>query len=156
MSPAARGLAALVRLYRWGLSPLLPPSCRFAPSCSAYALEALEVHGALRGARLALWRVLRCQPFSPGGVDPVPPRGRRRSRRAPRPGSGDTGRGSAPGPAARAAAGPAQPVSSVPLTSLPLAPEPPCCGRPSSLPLPLPPGPPPPAAPSSWSAPCSM
>ena len=65
-------LLALVRAYRRWLSPLLGPRCRFAPSCSAYALEALRVHGAGRGSWLAVRRVARCHPFHPGGHDPVP------------------------------------------------------------------------------------
>jgi putative membrane protein insertion efficiency factor len=64
-------LLAVVRAYRRLLSPLLPPRCRFAPSCSAYAEEALRRHG-LRGAWLAVRRVLHCHPFNPGGFDPVP------------------------------------------------------------------------------------
>ena len=68
-----RLLQTLVHLYRMTLSPLLGPSCRFEPSCSAYALEALERHGARRGAWLGLRRVLRCHPFRPAGFDPVPP-----------------------------------------------------------------------------------
>ena len=64
-------LMALVRLYR--VIPKIGPSpCRYAPSCSAYALEALETHGALRGLWLTLRRLGRCHPFSPGGFDPVP------------------------------------------------------------------------------------
>lgn len=74
----ARALALLVRFYRAAISPLLPASCRFAPSCSAYALEALERHGALRGSVLAARRICRCHPFHPGGVDPVPPAAPRR------------------------------------------------------------------------------
>lgn len=74
MSPLARALTGLVTAYRRLLSPLLPPRCRFAPTCSAYALEALRVHGAGRGSWLALRRVARCHPFHPGGHDPVPPR----------------------------------------------------------------------------------
>jgi len=70
---AARGLITLVHVYRVTLSPLLGPSCRFEPSCSAYALEALERHGAARGAWLSLRRMLRCHPFHPAGFDPVPP-----------------------------------------------------------------------------------
>ena len=65
-------LIFLVRGYQVVLSPLLPASCRFYPSCSAYALEALERHGALRGSWLALRRLARCHPFRPGGYDPVP------------------------------------------------------------------------------------
>ena len=74
MSPAARLLLLLVTAYRRGVSPLLPARCRFAPTCSAYAAEALRVHGALRGTWLAVRRVGRCHPFHPGGHDPVPPR----------------------------------------------------------------------------------
>lgn len=69
----ARLLSLLVHLYRAVLSPLLGPSCRFEPSCSAYALEALERHGAWRGSWLSLCRVFRCHPFHPAGFDPVPP-----------------------------------------------------------------------------------
>jgi uncharacterized protein len=63
----------MVRFYQAGISPLIGPRCRFAPSCSAYALEALTEHGALRGSWLAFRRLLRCQPFCSGGYDPVPP-----------------------------------------------------------------------------------
>ena len=65
-------LRALVRAYRWCLSPLLPPACRFHPTCSAYAEEALERHGALRGGWLAARRLCRCGPWHGGGYDPVP------------------------------------------------------------------------------------
>ncbi|MQA04345.1 MAG: membrane protein insertion efficiency factor YidD [Streptosporangiales bacterium] len=68
-----RLLIALVTGYRRFISPLLGPRCRFYPSCSAYALEALRTHGALRGGWLTVWRILRCQPFHPGGFEPVPP-----------------------------------------------------------------------------------
>ena len=61
-----------VRGYQLFLSPFLPPSCRYTPSCSAYAIEALQRHGALRGGWLALRRIGRCHPFRPGGYDPVP------------------------------------------------------------------------------------
>ncbi len=72
MSPLAWLLALPIRFYKRFLSPLLPPACRFHPSWSSYALQALHKHGALRGVRLILWRLLRCQPFHPGGFDPVP------------------------------------------------------------------------------------
>ncbi len=65
-------LRGAVRAYRWFISPLLPPSCRFHPSCSEYAEEALARHGALRGGWLAARRVCRCGPWSGGGFDPVP------------------------------------------------------------------------------------
>ena len=65
-------LIALVRGYQISLSPLLPAACRYYPSCSAYAIEALERHGALRGTWLAMRRIARCNPFRPGGFDPVP------------------------------------------------------------------------------------
>ena len=61
-----------VRVYRRFLTPFKPPSCRFIPSCSAYAQEALELHGVWRGGWLSLWRILRCQPLCKGGFDPVP------------------------------------------------------------------------------------
>lgn len=64
-------LIALVRLYQLALSPIFPPCCRFTPTCSHYALEAIEMHGPWRGAWLALRRILRCHPFHPGGFDPV-------------------------------------------------------------------------------------
>jgi len=65
-------LVALVRGYQIVLSPLLPASCRYYPSCSAYAVEALEKHGARHGGWLALKRIGRCHPFHAGGYDPVP------------------------------------------------------------------------------------
>jgi putative membrane protein insertion efficiency factor len=64
--------AAPIHLYRWTLSPLLPRACRFHPSCSAYALSALQRHGPFKGLWLTLRRLGRCHPFHPGGVDPVP------------------------------------------------------------------------------------
>jgi len=67
-----RLLAALIRAYQRFLSPTLPPSCRFHPSCSQYALEAVTRYGALKGSWLAARRLARCHPFHPGGFDPVP------------------------------------------------------------------------------------
>lgn len=78
MTPArpsllGRILSAPVRFYSRFISPITPRTCRFQPTCSAYAIEALETHGALRGLRLTVWRLLRCQPFARHGYDPVPP-----------------------------------------------------------------------------------
>jgi putative membrane protein insertion efficiency factor len=67
-----RLLVLLVHVYRLTLGPLLGGSCRFTPSCSSYAIEALERHGSLRGSHLAIRRILRCHPFHPAGHDPVP------------------------------------------------------------------------------------
>jgi putative membrane protein insertion efficiency factor len=61
-----------VRAYQLTLGQLLPPACRYYPSCSAYAIEALERHGAIRGGLLSVKRIVRCHPFRPGGYDPVP------------------------------------------------------------------------------------
>jgi uncharacterized protein len=74
LSAAARMLVVLLTGYRRFVSPLLGQRCRFYPSCSAYALEAVQVHGALRGSWLAVRRLSRCHPFHPGGLDPVPRR----------------------------------------------------------------------------------
>lgn len=77
-------LLFLVRFYRKNISPTRPPCCRFIPTCSTYALQAIEVHGALKGGLLAVWRVLRCHPFhkEKGFIyDPVPPKKTRLSRR---------------------------------------------------------------------------
>jgi len=65
---------APIHFYRKVISPHKPPSCRFYPTCSAYALEAIEVHGAAKGSWLALKRIGKCHPFHPGGYDPVPPK----------------------------------------------------------------------------------
>jgi putative membrane protein insertion efficiency factor len=69
-----RCLVALIRLYQLAVSPALAPACRYLPSCSEYAAEAIDVHGAVRGSWLAVRRLLRCHPFHAGGHDPVPPR----------------------------------------------------------------------------------
>ena len=63
---------ALLRFYKRIISPLLPPMCRFEPTCSVYMMQAVEKHGALRGIWLGLRRLVRCHPFNPGGWDPVP------------------------------------------------------------------------------------
>lgn len=67
-----RILGLAVRAYQVGISPYTPPACRFHPVCSQYAIEALRVHGALKGTLLAFWRICRCNPLSRGGLDPVP------------------------------------------------------------------------------------
>jgi hypothetical protein len=67
----ARLLVSLVRLYQLTLSPLIGRQCRFVPTCSNYFIQAVEKHGAVRGGLMGLWRVLRCNPFSRGGYDPV-------------------------------------------------------------------------------------
>jgi putative membrane protein insertion efficiency factor len=64
-------LIAIVRLYKYLISPILPGSCRFIPSCSEYSIEALRKYGALKGTYLSVRRVARCNPFNPGGFDPV-------------------------------------------------------------------------------------
>ena len=74
MSPLALLMTLLIKIYQWVISPILPPSCRFAPSCSAYGVEAIQTHGALRGGWLTLRRLLRCHPWGGSGYDPVPPR----------------------------------------------------------------------------------
>jgi putative membrane protein insertion efficiency factor len=71
----------LVIGYQKVVSPLTAPRCRFYPSCSAYAVTALRRHGLIRGGALAVWRLARCQPFNPGGVDHVPPAGEAFGRR---------------------------------------------------------------------------
>ncbi len=66
-------LLGLIRLYQWLISPTLPPNtCRFYPSCSHYGYQAIYKYGAIKGSAMAIWRVLRCNPFNSGGFDPVP------------------------------------------------------------------------------------
>ena len=67
-----RLLTFVIEIYKRVVSPLLPPACRFLPTCSEYALEAIEKHGALKGSYFALRRILRCHPLCEGGFDPVP------------------------------------------------------------------------------------
>lgn len=66
------GCLGVIRFYQKYLSPLLPPTCRFNPTCSQYASESIEVHGVLKGGWLAIRRICRCHPYNPGGFDPVP------------------------------------------------------------------------------------
>jgi len=81
---ATLGLQGLIRVYQLVLSPLLPPSCRYLPSCSDYAVEAIGRHGAIVGVGLAARRLARCHPWGSSGYDPVPePRGSGRLRPAP-------------------------------------------------------------------------
>lgn len=78
----AKLLALPIRFYRRYISPKTPPSCKFRPTCSEYALQALEEWGALRGSAMAIWRILRCNPFSKGGYDPVPVNEKKRAKKA--------------------------------------------------------------------------
>lgn len=75
-------LIALIRVYQYALSPMFGQRCKYYPSCSSYAVDALREYGALRGTGMACWRILRCNPFSHGGYDPVPPRHDRDDRDA--------------------------------------------------------------------------
>ena len=74
----------LIGLYRKYISPLKPPCCRFTPTCSAYAIEAFQKRGFFVGLALTVWRILRCNPFSKGGYDPVPEKGTRKQKRIER------------------------------------------------------------------------
>lgn len=71
-----RGMVALIRGYKRYISPNLGHHCRFVPTCSEYAVQALTIHGPLKGSLLAVWRILRCNPLCKFGFDPVPPKGR--------------------------------------------------------------------------------
>jgi putative membrane protein insertion efficiency factor len=73
MGIGRRSVQAPIKVYRKFISPLKPATCRFYPTCSAYALEAVEIHGPVKGSWLAAKRIARCHPFNPGGLDPVPP-----------------------------------------------------------------------------------
>ena len=73
MNPIGLVMRGMIRLYQLLLSPVLPASCRFMPSCSAYAIEAIQEHGPLAGSWLATRRICRCHPWNDGGYDPVPP-----------------------------------------------------------------------------------
>ncbi|MDF1604457.1 membrane protein insertion efficiency factor YidD [Nocardioides sp. YIM 152315] len=84
--PVRWGLIAFLRVYRLTISPLYGQVCRYHPSCSAYALEAVTVHGSVRGTWLAVRRLVRCHPWAAGGYDPVPPR--RRPTQSSRPTAG--------------------------------------------------------------------
>ena len=76
MTLLSKVLIAPIRLYQRWISPAFPPTCRFYPSCSAYAVRALEIHGPVIGLYLAIRRLLRCHPWTPGGIDQVPPKGK--------------------------------------------------------------------------------
>lgn len=82
MNPARAVLKGAVITYQWTLRPILGCNCRFYPSCSEFAVEALTEHGALRGSWLSAQRILRCNPWHPGGYDPVPQSFKRLSRHA--------------------------------------------------------------------------
>lgn len=73
-NPVSYFLIGIIKFYRKVISPLKLPSCRFSPTCSEYAIEAIRVHGAIKGTALGIWRILRCNPFCKGGYDPVPPK----------------------------------------------------------------------------------
>lgn len=75
MSIPQKILVGIIKVYQWTISPLLGPRCKYYPSCSNYGLQAVRRHGAIKGFALGAWRVLRCNPWSHGGVDDVPGRG---------------------------------------------------------------------------------
>lgn len=76
-----RLLLAIIRFYQRSISPLFPPACRFTPTCSAYAIEAIERFGVIKGVGLAVWRILRCNPFGGHGYDPVPEKNEKKTCR---------------------------------------------------------------------------
>lgn len=110
-APAARLLIALLGVYRHWISPMFLPHCRFQPSCSAYAVEALQVHGVVRGVGLATVRLLKCAPWHPGGLDPVPPRRRSPSSASPTGTASDGRAGRSAGPDRTAPRGAGAPIS---------------------------------------------
>lgn len=72
---------AIIRFYQRSISPLFPPACRFTPTCSAYAIQAIERFGVIKGSGLAIWRILRCNPFGGHGYDPVPEKNEKKTSR---------------------------------------------------------------------------
>ncbi|MBQ9673335.1 MAG: membrane protein insertion efficiency factor YidD [Ruminococcus sp.] len=74
-------LIAVIKFYQKNISPLTKPKCKYYPTCSCYGLEAIQVHGAAKGSFLTVWRILRCNPFSRGGYDPVPEKKEKLKRR---------------------------------------------------------------------------
>ncbi len=80
MNFISRFIVWVIKFYQKSISPKKAPCCRFSPSCSAYAIEAITVHGAVKGTALAIWRVLRCNPLCKGGFDPVPEKKDRKQR----------------------------------------------------------------------------
>ncbi len=76
-------LIRLIRFYQKGISPLKKPCCKYIPTCSAYAIEAIERFGPIKGLGLSIWRLLRCNPFSRGGYDPVPEKKSRKGKKGP-------------------------------------------------------------------------
>ena len=115
----------MIRFYKRHLSPLKPPCCRFYPTCSSYAVEAIEKRGAFIGFFLTVWRILRCNPFCKGGYDPVPEKGEslraRKKRREPR--AGDTAAAVEPGSAVLPLISPAAPAAEPDNLPGPLRPE---------------------------------
>lgn len=85
MNPITWVMRGLIRCYQLFISPVLPPSCRFMPSCSAYAIDALAQHGPIKGTYLAAHRICRCHPWNDGGYDPVPAPKNNRPAAAPLP-----------------------------------------------------------------------